>query len=128
MILVDTTIVIDYARGKNASLNALIPTVGAAICGIVRAELLCGARDATHRAALHSLLATFGHIPLPDSLWDAVGENLASLRLRGVTVPFPDVVIVTLAIDRDLEVWSTDPHFTTMQTHLPRLKLYQPPP
>jgi predicted nucleic acid-binding protein len=128
VILVDTSIVIDYARGKNASLSALIPTVGAAICGIVRAELLCGARDTTHRAALHNLLATFHQIPISDSLWDTVGQNLAALHLHGLTLPFPDVVIATLGIDRGLRIWSTDPHFTTMQSTLPQLQLYHPPP
>ena len=51
MILVDTTIVIDYARAKDAKLVALVPTLPVAVCGVVRAELLCGARDAKHRAS-----------------------------------------------------------------------------
>jgi predicted nucleic acid-binding protein len=82
MILVDTSVVIDFARGKDAKLIAHLPTLSVAICGIARAELLCGARDAKHRADLLTLLATFNRLAIPDSIWDMVGDNLAALRLR----------------------------------------------
>jgi predicted nucleic acid-binding protein len=128
MILLDTSVVIDYARGKDAKLAAHLPTVAAAVCGIVRAELLCGARDPKHRANLLTLLATFNRLAIADSIWDAVGDNLAVLRSKGITVPFPDAAIATLGIENDLEVWARDAHFPTMQMVLPALRLYQEPP
>lgn len=128
MILVETTVVIDYVRGKDTKLCALLQAVGAGVCGVVRAELLCGARDPKHRAALQTLLGTFQQVPIADAVWDAVGDTIAALRLQGVTVPFPDAVIATLALELDVEVWSTDPHFPLMQRRLPKLKLFQPPP
>jgi len=128
MILVDTSVVIDYARGKDAKLAAHLPTLSVAVCGITRAELLCGARDPKHRTDLLTLLSTFNQLAIPDSIWDTVGDNLASLRSKGITVPLPDAVIATMGIDNDLEVWSRDPHFTAMQKILPRLRLYQEPP
>ena len=128
MILVDTSVVIDYARGKDAKLAAHLPKVSASVCGIVRAELLCGARDPRHRANLLTLLATFNQLAIPDSIWDSVGDNLAALRSKGITVPLPDAAIATLGIDNNLEVWARDAHFPTMQTVLPALMLYQEPP
>lgn len=128
MILVDTTVVIDYARGKDAKLVAFLPTLPVAVCGVVRAELLCGARDANHRTSLLTLLAPFQHVAIPDTLWDIVGDNLAALRSKGITVPFPDAVIATLGIEKNIEVWARDPHFPTMQKVLPALKLFQEPP
>jgi predicted nucleic acid-binding protein len=128
MILVDTSVVIDYARGKDAKLVAHLPKIAAAVCGIVRAELLCGARDPKHRANLLTLLATFNQLAMADSIWDAVGDNLAALRSKGINVPFPDVAIATLGIDNNLEVWARDTHFPAMQKILPALKLYQEPP
>lgn len=68
MILVDTSVLIDYARGKDVSLIALVPTLPLAVCGIVRAELLCGARDPKHRANLMTLLATFYQVPISELL------------------------------------------------------------
>ena len=128
MILVDTSVVIDYTRGKDAKLVALLPTLSVAICGPVRAELVGGARDARHRVTLTTLLATFQHVPIPESLWDTVGDNLAILRTSGITVPLPDAVIATVGIENDIDVWSRDPHFPLMQKALPRLKLFQEPP
>jgi predicted nucleic acid-binding protein len=128
MILVDTSVIIDYARGKDAKLIALLPTLPVIVCGIVRAELLCGARDPKHRGALLTLLAAYNHLAIPDSIWDTVGDNLAALRSQGITVPFPDAVIATLGIDHNLDVWARDPHFPMMQKVLPTLKLFQEPP
>ncbi|MFL5241338.1 MAG: PIN domain-containing protein [Gemmataceae bacterium] len=128
MILVDTSVIIDYVRGKDPKLAGLLPQVSGAVCGIVRAELLCGARDPSHRSNLLTLLSTFSQLPLLESLWDKVGDNLATLRLQGITVPFPDTVIVTLGIENDLEVWARDRQFPLMQKALQSLKLFQEPP
>ena len=103
MILVDTSVAVDYARGKDAKLIALMRTLPVVVCGIVRAELL-------------------------DSVWDIVGDNLAMLRSRGITVPFPDAVIATLGIESHLEVWAHDPHFLAMQSAMPALQLFTEPP
>ena len=128
MILLDTTVVIDYTRGRDAKLVSRLPKLPVVVCGVVRAELLCGARDANHRASLQTLLATFHQLLMPDDLWDTVGDNLATLRRKGITVPLPDAAIATLGIENDMEVSARDPHFPMMQQHLPRLKLFQEPP
>ena len=73
------------------------------------------------------LSMSFHQLPIPETLWDVVGDNLATLRARGLTVPLADMVIAALAMENDLEAWSSDPHFTAIQRFLPKLKLYQPP-
>ena len=128
MIILDTSFVIDYARGKDAKLTTLIMRRPVAICGIVRAELLYGARDAAHRSHLLTILAVFTQISMPESIWNVVGDHLAALRRHGLTVPLLDAVIATLGIVNDLEVWTRDPHFPQMQPILPRLRLFQEPP
>ena len=128
MILIDTSVLIDYVRGKDAKLLALLPKHPVAVCGIVRAELLCGALNAGHRASLHALLATFNQVTIPDSLWDSVGDHLAELRRNGLTIPFADSVIVSLGIALGIEVWSRDKHFPAIQVVLPAFKLFQEPP
>jgi predicted nucleic acid-binding protein len=89
---------------------------------------LCGARDPKHRGDLVTLLATFSHLAMPDSIWDKVGDNLAILRLNGITVSLVDAAIATLGIDNNLEIWSRDLHFAAMQKILSTPKLYQEPP
>jgi predicted nucleic acid-binding protein len=43
MILIDTSVLIDYLRSKDAALWLKIQSFDAAVCGIVRAEILTGA-------------------------------------------------------------------------------------
>jgi predicted nucleic acid-binding protein len=128
VILTDSSVVIEYARGKDAKLAGLISKHPVAVCGIVRAELLCGARDPAHRQNLLTLLATFAQISIPEGIWDVIGENLSVLRKRGITVPLPDAAIATLGIVNNIEVWARDPHFPAMQSVLSQLRLFQEPP
>jgi predicted nucleic acid-binding protein len=128
MILTDTSVIIDYLRGKDAKLLSLLPTLPVAVPGLVRAEILCGANSPKQRASLITLLDSFTQLPFPESLWDTLGDNLAVLRSTGLTVPFQDVVIVTLGLHLDVEVWSRDKHFPDIQKRFPALKLFQEPP
>jgi predicted nucleic acid-binding protein len=128
VILVDTSVVIDYVRGRDPKVAALMLQHPVAVCGIVRAEMLCGARDQGHRAKLLMVLAAFAQLSIPELIWDAVGDNLATLRRQGITVPLPDALIATLGIENGMEVWARDPHFPIMQAALPQLKLFREPP
>ena len=128
MILVDSTVLIDCLRASDAKLLALLHAEGAGVCGVVRAEILHGARNVAHRSQVVQFLDSFTQVNIPGSLWDAVGDTLAELRRKGVTVPFPDGVLATLAIALDVELWSRDQHFQLMQKVLPMLRLYQEPP
>lgn len=58
--------------------------------------------------------------------WQTLGKNLYKLRKSGLTVPFSDAIIATLAIKYAIPVWTGDKHFTLMQNILSDLKLYKP--
>ena len=128
MILLDTSVLIDYFRTSDRRLLALMQQHAAAICGVTRAEVLHGALGAQHRQRLLTTLNTFGQVLIPDALWDSIGDNLAVLRSRGVTVPFADVVIATVALAADVELWARDGHFADVQRIIPALRLFQEPP
>jgi predicted nucleic acid-binding protein len=128
MIIVDSTVLIDYLRTVDPNLLATMQKHGAAICGVTRAEVLTGARGPKHRRDLIQILDGFQQVSFPASLWDQVGDNLALLRGAGVTVPFVDAVIATLGITLDVEIWARDRHFKDMQKVLPGLKLFPEPP
>ena len=49
MILTDSNIVIDYGKGRDAKLMALVPTLPVGTCGVTRAEVLHGARNPAER-------------------------------------------------------------------------------
>lgn len=128
MILTDTSVIIDYARGKDAKLLTVLPTLPVAICGLVRAEVLCGVKSPQQRSSLVALLDSFSQLGFAEPLWDTLGDNLALLRSTGLTVPFQDVIVTTLGLHLDIEVWSRDKHFPEIQKRLPALKLFQEPP
>jgi predicted nucleic acid-binding protein len=128
MILTDSSVVIDYLRTRDPKIPAVSQSQGVAVCGVTRAEILHGARGTKDRQRLLTVLNAFGQVPIPDSLWDEVGDNLAALRMAGVTVPFQNVVIATVAIANDIELWTRDNQFTMIRQVVPRLRLFQEPP
>lgn len=128
MILVDTNILIAIIRTGNPKFVGVLQQHVGAVCGAIRAELLAGVRSPAERNQALSMLATLGTVSTPESVWDDVGDNLRTLRTNGVTVPFPDAVLATLAIANNLELWTRDAHFTLIQKWLPALKLFQEPP
>jgi predicted nucleic acid-binding protein len=124
MILLDTSVLIDYFRSKDAELLRRMRDLEAAICGVTRAEILCGTRDEQHRGRLIDALDVFHQISIPESLWDDIGDTLATLRRSGVTVPFTDVVIATVATASGLQLWTRDKQFSLIQYLVPELQLF----
>ena len=84
-----------------------------------------GARDASHRQSLIAALDLFQSVPLPEAIWDVVGQNLASLRASSVTVPFTDAVIATVAASNGIALWTRDKHFKRIQQVLPVLAPFE---
>ena len=48
--------------------------------------------------------------------------------VKGANLGPADVVIATVAIENDIELWTRDAQFQLIQRVLPRLKLFQEPP
>jgi predicted nucleic acid-binding protein len=127
MILLDTSILVDYLRAPTQRVLNIMQQSGAAVCGVVRAEVLHGSRNAAHLDRLIHSLDSFHQIGTPEDIWDDLGRNLFLLRSRGVHVPLSDALIATLAIRNGLEVWAEDGHYPLMRTVFPRLRLFVPP-
>jgi predicted nucleic acid-binding protein len=128
MILVDTSVVIAYQRIADPKLALLFRTLPVALCGITRAEVLHGARNPAERANVTILLNAFLSLSIADAIWDQVGDNLAVLRAGGLTIPFPDAVLASVAMANGIELWTRDKHFALVQHLLPALKLFAEPP
>jgi hypothetical protein len=123
MILIDTSVLIDYFRSKDVELLRKMRELDAAVCGVTRAEILCGARDDLHYEHLANALDALNQVSISDTLWDDIGETLALLRRSGVTVPFTDAVITTVAVASGLELWTRDKQFSLIQSVIPQLRL-----
>jgi hypothetical protein len=128
MTLIDTSVVIDYLSSGDPKLLGLFRSLPGGICGITRAEVLHGVRNAAERARIVTVLDAFAQIALPEEHWDRVGDLLATLRSKGVIVPFTDVVIASLAATLGIELWTRDKQFQMICQHESKLALFQEPP
>jgi predicted nucleic acid-binding protein len=55
-------------------------------------------------------------------LWKKAGELSSTLRRRGKTIPFSDILIATLALENNLSLLTRDEHFKL----IPHLTLHPP--
>lgn len=124
MILTDATIIVSFLRTPTSNVEKILTSGEAAICGVTRAEILYGAKSEKNLKDLIRILDEFVHVPVDEEIWDELGINLQKLRTRGITAPFQDVLIATVAIKNGLELWSYDKHFSLIQKFLPQLRLF----
>ena len=125
MILADTNIIIGFWRKPDEDAARVFGTEDVAICGVVKAELLHGARSLEDCGRILRALSDFPYVDMREADWDSLGHHLWQFRSRGVAVPFQDAIIATLALSNKASVWTHDRHFALMKSVLPALQLYE---
>lgn len=122
MVLPDTSIWVDYLRGRDSELQAAIDSKEIVTCGPVVAELLAGtgSRD---RAVVGAALDKVPWAELRRDSWSRVGAVAAALRERGGTVPLTDIEIAVAAVEAGAELWTRDSDFDRVRTALPDLRV-----
>lgn len=127
MVVADTSVWVEYLQGGHeptrAALRDLIRAEQAALVGVVLAELLQGCRSSKEADALLSKLAGLPFLETTFSTWRRTGELSASLRRKGIPLPFSDLVIAALALEHGCRVYTLDPHFE----QIPGLTLHAVP-
>jgi len=129
MVIVDTTAWIEFFRrdgdpAVKLAMKALVEALEATLCGPVEMEFLGGARP-HERDRIQSRFDILPYLNNDQKLWREAATIYAKLRRKGATIPWNDVLIATLALKKDLRVYTVDPHFETMAQHL-ELRLYRP--
>ena len=123
MILVDSNIIIDFLRHPDKETKERFSSPDIAICGVVKAEILHGARSLEHCRKILEALEDFPCLEMQEDDWETLGRNLYLLRSNSVTVPFQDAIIATLAIRNNVSVWTRDKHFSMIKEILAELKI-----
>lgn len=125
-LVVDTSVWIDYLRGRDAALvdrlDAYLDRESVLMCGPVIAELLAGT-DPDDREELWLALGSLPWADLDRPAWRRVGEVAGDLRRRGTSVPLTDVAIAVAAEMAEAELWSRDGDFERIREVLPELTL-----
>ncbi len=123
-VLVDTCVWIEFFKTDSAislELENLIKTDSIWICGIVLLELIQGVRSEDEKNKIIDALSGFKYVEMSKSLWQRAGELLASLKKKGFNLPLSDILVSTIALERNLRVFTFDKHFA----HIPDLKLHK---
>lgn len=127
MILIDASVLVGYIRRPSPEIRKILAEEHVTVCGVTRAEVLCGARTLREVEKLNKSLRAFQSLDTPESVWPELGKNMASLRSRGVVVLFQDALVATIAIHHKAELWQRDAHFPMIQGVIPALRLFVGP-
>jgi predicted nucleic acid-binding protein len=127
MILIDSSVLIHYFRTGSSAVLEVFESVECGICGVTRSEILHGARSESDAERLRAAFAPFTAVLIPESTWDRLGGLLALFRQNGLAVPFQDALLAAVALEYDVELWTTDRHFELMQRLVPSLRLFNGP-
>jgi predicted nucleic acid-binding protein len=127
MILVDTGIIIDFWKRPTQEAEKVFLNENVAICGVVTAELIHGAKSEKDIQEINKALTGFNYIVIDDTIWNDLGLLLYQLRTNGITVPFQDALMAVMAIKLNFSIWSKDKHFDMIQKVEPNLKIFTLP-
>jgi hypothetical protein len=54
-------------------------------------------------------------------LWQKAGDLSASLKKKGMNLPFSDILLAAIAIEHNLQVFTLDKHFE----QIPKVKIFK---
>lgn len=124
MIVVDTSVWIDFLNGRNSrQVRQLLTLLGGeeVIVGdLMLCEILQGLESESAAAEVETLLRNFDIVPMAGgAIAIAAARNFRSLRRRGITIRKTiDLLIGTWCIENDRPLLHKDRDFHLMARHL----------
>ena len=124
MIIVDTSVWIDYFNGKlTEETNTLDVALGrqeVAIGDLIVLEIMRGFRsDSEYKTAKHYMAQLNQYHMLSPQLALKAADNYRKLRKKGITVrKTADIVIATFCIEENIPLLYTDRDFIPFSKHL----------
>ncbi|WP_127347367.1 type II toxin-antitoxin system VapC family toxin [Pseudidiomarina mangrovi] len=124
MILVDTSVWIDYLNGvlsqHTDALDAGIVAGTVAMGDLIFLEILQGIRNDSEYSLTKQTLMTLGRLELfGEGMPEKCAENYRALRKKGITIrKTTDVIIATFCIERQMPLLFTDRDFIPFVDHL----------
>ncbi len=94
-----------------------VETGTAIINGLVRMELLRGARDAGEFSRLSRLLDAVVSVPLDPATLDLAASLGFELRRASILIPAVDLILAASAITHEAELLHCDRHFSLIAAH-----------
>jgi predicted nucleic acid-binding protein len=88
------------------------------ITGMVKLELLGGAKTEIEFQRLKARLDALDSVDTDMKLWARAYELAFSLRRRGITIPYTDILIAACALHANAIILHADAHFDLISKHL----------
>ncbi|HDG98268.1 MAG TPA: PIN domain-containing protein [Desulfobacterales bacterium] len=85
--------------------------------GLIKLELLGGTRTQKEFYRLKNRLAVLEEIEINTVLWESSFELAFTLRRKGVTVPYTDIIIAACALNANAILVHADSHFDLISNH-----------
>jgi predicted nucleic acid-binding protein len=109
----DTSVWVRYLRPRGAealkvAVRDALARGQVATCGVVRTELLIGARDSAAFDVLLDAVGAVTDVPITDARWVEAARLGQKLRRQGLIVPLPDLLIAQCAISSGRVLWHLD--------------------
>jgi hypothetical protein len=123
MVLVDTTVWIDFFAGRNEShvmsLQELIESEeDLSFCGVILAEVLQGIRSDVEFVKTKEYLNDLIFLPMRHATFVQAAEIYRYLRKKGVTIRKPvDCMIASVAIEYNIQLLHNDRDFNNIAKH-----------
>jgi predicted nucleic acid-binding protein len=123
-VIIDTSAWIESFRPKASQrfrqlVKDLIIQNRVLLPGIIKAELLRGAKTKSEFNRLAELLKGLTYLPAAEEFWDNVAEFSFQLFRKGVTVPLTDTYIALLCIENKASILHRDKHFDLISEKTP---------
>ena len=116
MIAVDTSVWIDFFRGRAPAVEKLLSLLDrdeVALPVPVRIEILSGARK-SERQRLVRVLSALPVLYPTEALWRRIDGWVAEGAAAGQRFGVGDLLVAALAVEHDCALWSLDGVFTRM--------------
>ena len=129
MVLVDSSVWIEALRKRGSlvvklAVESLLEAYEAQWCSPVRQEVLGGAR-LEERRHLSFYFSVVPYRPCVESDWERAIALAWKIRDHGLTVPWLDVLIASIALHDNVRLYALDHHFIRL-SEITGLRLYQP--
>ena len=121
-VLVDTSAWLLALRKKylpsvKERIDTLLGEDRVATAGIIKLELLGGAKTESEFYRLKSRLDALFTVETDKSVWERASELAFELRRQGITVPYTDILIASSALKLKAAILHVDYHFDLMAKH-----------
>ena len=115
-VVIDTSVWIESLRPQGDAelghmVRDLILNGRVLLPGIIKVELLRGAKNKKEYNMLDEVLKGLTYLPIQDSFWDKLAEFSFELFRKGVSVPLTDTYIALVCIENKVPLLHRDKHF-----------------